>query len=114
MDEIRCMLVQAKLPMNLWIETLYTTCYLVNLSPFTAIEFKTPLEICSEKPTSYENLKALGCEAYAYISQGKFDPRAFKGVLIGYPDGVKGYKLWCVDFSPLKCIVSRAIVFNKE
>lgn len=114
MDEIRCMLVQAKLPMNFWIETLYTTCYLVNLSPFTAIEFKTPLGICSEKPTSYENLKALGCEAYAYISQGKFDPRAFKGVLIGYPDGVKGYKLWCVDFSPLKCIVSRAIVFNKE
>lgn len=106
MDEIRCMLVQAKLPMNLWIETLYTTCYLVNLSPFTAIEFKTPLEICSKKPTSYENLKALGCQSYAYISQGKFDPRPFKGV--------KGYKLWCVDFSPLKCIVSRAIVFNKE
>ncbi|KAH9770122.1 Integrase catalytic domain-containing protein [Citrus sinensis] len=32
----------------------------------------------------------------------------------GKPDGVKGYKLWCTDLSPPRCIISRAVIFNEE
>lgn len=44
-DKVRCILIQAKLPKSLWTENLNTACYLVNLSPSIAIEFKTPFEL---------------------------------------------------------------------
>ncbi|KAH9648891.1 hypothetical protein KPL70_025781 [Citrus sinensis] len=114
MDKVRCMMIQAKLPKNLWAEILNTACYLVNLSPSTAIEFKTPFELWYGKQASYKDLKVFGCLSYAHISQGKLAPRALKCVFIGYLEGTKGYKLWCTDLSPLRCIVSRDVKFNEE
>ncbi|KAH9716240.1 hypothetical protein KPL71_021389 [Citrus sinensis] len=114
MDKVRSMMIQAKLPKNLWAEILNTTRYLVNLSPSTAIEFKTPFELWYGKQASYRDLKVFGCLAYAHISQGKLAPRALKCVFIGYPEGTKGYKLWCTDLSPPRCIISRDVKFNEE
>ena len=93
MDKVRCMLVQAQLPKHLWAETLLTASYLVNLSPSAALDFKTPFEMWHGKPASYVNLKVFGCPAYAHVNQGKLAPRALKGQFLGYPNGVKGYKL---------------------
>ncbi|KAH9649116.1 hypothetical protein KPL70_025868 [Citrus sinensis] len=45
---------------------------------------------------------------------GKLAPRALKGILIGYPEGVKGFKIWCTDINPPKCIISRDVIFNEE
>ncbi|KAH9650014.1 hypothetical protein KPL70_026198 [Citrus sinensis] len=114
MNKVRCMMIQSKLPKGLWAETLLTACLLVNLSPSAAIEFKTPYELWSGKPGNYNNLKVFGCTTYAHTNQGKLEPRALKGQLIGYPDGVKGYKLWCSQLTPPRCITSRDIVFNEE
>ena len=55
----------------------------------------------------------FGCPTYAHIKQGKLEPRALKGVFLGYQEGVKGYKLWCTDLKPLKAIIRRDIVFNE-
>lgn len=33
-------------------------------------------------------------------------------VLIGYPNGVKGYKLWCIENQ--KIIVSRDVTFDEK
>lgn len=114
MDKVRCMMLQAKLPKRLWAEILNTSRYLVNLSPSTAIEFKTPFELWHGKPASYEDLKVFGCQAYAHISQGKLAPRALKCMFIEYPEGTKGYKLWCTDLSLPRCIISRDVKFNEE
>ncbi|KAH9765484.1 hypothetical protein KPL70_001889 [Citrus sinensis] len=113
MDKERCMLIQSKLPMSLWVETLSTACYIVNRSPSSRINFRTPIELWTGKPTDYSNLRVFGCPAYAHTKQGKLEPRALKGVFIGYPEGVKGYKLWCTDFKPPKAIISRDVVFNE-
>ncbi|KAH9671238.1 Integrase catalytic domain-containing protein [Citrus sinensis] len=101
MDKVRCMLVQAQLPKSLWVETLLTACYLVNLSPSVALDYKTPFEVWHGKPASYDVLRVFGCPAYAHIRQDKLAPR-LKGQFIGYPEGVKGYKLWCTDLNPPK------------
>ena len=64
------------------------------------------------KPANYQNLRVFGCPAYLHIKQGKLDARALKGVFIGYPDEVKGYKIWCKEQG--KCIVSRDVVFHES
>ena len=33
---------------------------------------------------------------------------------MGYPDGVKGYKIWCTDLRPPKCIISKDVIFNED
>ncbi|KAH9697287.1 hypothetical protein KPL71_023550 [Citrus sinensis] len=114
MDRVRSMMIQSQLPKGLWAETLLTASYLVNLSPSAALDFKTPFEKWHGKPADYGSLKVFGCPAYAHVSQGKLAPRALKGKFIGYPEGVKGFKLWCTDLNPPKCIISRDVKFNEK
>lgn len=52
-----------------------TTCYLVNISPYLALNLKTPEEMCSGSPTKYNNLKIFYCPIYAHINEGKIEPR---------------------------------------
>ncbi|KAH9669015.1 hypothetical protein KPL70_021617 [Citrus sinensis] len=111
-DKTRCMLINSKLPRSFWAEAVNTASYLVNRSPSSAIGFKTPEELWNGKPANYQNLRVFGCPAYLHINQGKLEARALKGVFVGYPDGVKGYKIWCKDQG--KCIVSRDVVFHES
>ncbi|KAH9650291.1 hypothetical protein KPL70_026321 [Citrus sinensis] len=114
MDRVRSMMIQSQLPKGLWAETLLTASYLVNLRPSAALDFKTPFEKWHGKPADYGSLKVFGCPAYAHVSQGKLAPRALKGKFIGYPEGVKGFKLWCTCLNPPKCIISRDVIFNEK
>ncbi|KAK9179751.1 hypothetical protein WN943_028956 [Citrus x changshan-huyou] len=114
MERVRCMLFHSKLPKTLWVEALSTTCYLINRCPSTAIELKTPYEVWSGKLADYTKLRIFGCTVYAHIKQGKLEPRALKCAFLGYPSGTKGYKLWCVDLKPPKCIISRDVIFNES
>lgn len=53
-DKVKSMLVQYKLPKTFWAEILLTTCYSVNLSPSTTIDYKTPYEKWIGQPTNYK------------------------------------------------------------
>ncbi|GJZ51468.1 retrotransposon protein, putative, ty1-copia subclass [Tanacetum coccineum] len=59
-----------------------------------SIEKKTPMEMWSGHPSDYEMLRIFGCVAYLHDKQGKLEPRAIKCILLGYPEGVKGYRLY--------------------
>ena len=112
-DKVRCILIHSKLPMSLWAEALSTACHIVNRSPSTGINFKTPYELWYGKSADYSSLMIFGCPAYAHIRQGKLEPRALKCVFLGYPKRVKGYKLWCTNMKPPKAIISRDVLFNE-
>jgi hypothetical protein len=66
---------------------------LINKCPSTGIDFKTPMEVWSGKPTNYSTFKVFSALVYAHIKQDKLEARALKCVFIGYPEGVKSYKL---------------------
>jgi len=50
----------------------------------------------THKP-NLEHLWVLGFIAYTYVKQGKSEPRAKRCLFVGYPNGVKGYKLWALE-----------------
>ncbi|KAM6574493.1 hypothetical protein CsatA_022820 [Cannabis sativa] len=114
LERVRCMLIGAGLAKHFWGEALKTACYLINRCPSTALNFKTPQEFWTGKAPSYEHLKVFGCTAYAHIRQDKLQPRALKCLFLGYLDGIKGYKLWCLEEGYKKCIISRDAIFRED
>ena len=111
LDKVRCILSESRLPKKFWTEATNTTCYLINRSPSSAIYFKTPIEMWTKQKIVIDHLKPFGCIAYLHVSQGKLSPIAIKAVFIGYPAGVKGYKLWLLYEK--RCVVSRNVIFNE-
>ncbi|OAE22245.1 hypothetical protein AXG93_412s1350 [Marchantia polymorpha subsp. ruderalis] len=75
-----------------WGEAVSMACYLVNRSPHTGIGCKIPIEIWSQKTTDYSNLKVFGCVAYYHVDDCKLEPRAKKGVFMGYETEVGAEK----------------------
>ncbi|KAG6385148.1 hypothetical protein SASPL_153976 [Salvia splendens] len=73
----------------------------------------TPLEVWSGKPaTDYDSLRIFGSIAYHHVTELKLDPRAKKALFMGFSAGVKGYRLWCLEFK--KTIVSRDVTFDES
>lgn len=58
------------------------------------------------------NLIVFGCQAHVHQKERKLKPRVIRCVFIGYPEGVKGYKLWLYGSGRFKVIISRDVVFN--
>lgn len=107
------MLSNANLSKNFWGETVVTATYVINRSPSTTIGLKTPEEKWSGHPPNLENLRVFGYVAYAHINQGKLEPRALKCMFLGYPERVKGYRLWCLENGQPKIIISRDVIFRE-
>eukprot|EP00253_Pinus_taeda_P033894 PITA_33894 len=61
-------------------------CYLVNGSPSSALEDKTPQEVWTGKKPSLSHLKVFGCDAYVHVpkeKRTKFDGKSEKFIFIG-------------------------------
>nr|GFC47793.1 hypothetical protein [Tanacetum cinerariifolium] len=114
MNKVRCLLIQSGLPKTFWAEATCTAAYLINRSPSTAIEKKTHMEMWSGHPSDYGMLRTFGCVAYSHVQQGKLEPRVVKCVFLGYPDGVKGYRLYRLDNESPKIVTSKNVVFNES
>lgn len=55
-------------------ETVGITCYHMNRSPSIAIDFKTPVDVWSNKLVEYSMLNVFGCSTYYHVSKGKLEP----------------------------------------
>ncbi|GJZ91728.1 retrotransposon protein, putative, ty1-copia subclass, partial [Tanacetum coccineum] len=114
MDKVRCLLIQSGLPKTFWTEATCTAAYLINRSPSRAIEKKTHMEVWSGHPSDYGMLRIFGCIAYPHDKQGKLELREVKCVLLGYPEGVKGYRLYRLHGESPKIVTRRNVVFNES
>ena len=115
MEGARSMLYHAKLPLEFWAEACSTAVYLHNRSPTTALKDQTPFECLFGRRPDISQLKVSGCVSYVHISDNqrrKLDVKDHKAIFVGYPPGVKGYKLY--DLEKKKFVISRDVQFFED
>nr|AAC62132.1 copia-like retroelement pol polyprotein [Arabidopsis thaliana] len=112
MNKVRSMLSESGLDKKFWAKAASTAVYLINRSPSSSIENKIPEELWTSAVPNFSGLKRFGCVVYVYSQEGKLDPRAKKGVFVGYPNGVKGFRVWMIEEE--RCSISRNVVFRED
>ena len=96
MDNVRALLYHGHLPLSLWGEAVSTIVYLRNRSPHATLNM-TPFEKLFQVKPRVDHLRVFGCTAFVKIpdeKRKKLDPKAQKGIFVGYPEGCKGYKVY--------------------
>jgi hypothetical protein len=95
-NSIRAMLESSHLPSKFWSEALMCFNYVWNRVPHRGY-LKTPFELYSGNKPSVAHLKVFGCLAYVGTPkqhQGKLDARVKLGIMVGYAQLTKVYRIW--------------------
>ncbi|KXJ75565.1 hypothetical protein RP20_CCG011461 [Aedes albopictus] len=107
------MLIDSRMPKNMWCEAALTATYLINRSPTAAIpENVTPAERWMKAKPDVGKLRIFGCKAYAWVPsqlRKKLDDKSREAVMIGYAPN--GYRLW--DRSSRKVFIARDVRFDE-
>ncbi|RVW21953.1 Retrovirus-related Pol polyprotein from transposon TNT 1-94 [Vitis vinifera] len=114
LERVRCMLSSSGLSKVFWAETAETAVHLINRSPSSALQFKTPQEKWTGKAARLSTSQSFWMHSLCTHQTDKLEPRAVKCIFLGYPKGVKGYKLWIETQGKGKCIISRDVTFNEQ
>ncbi|KAK1414173.1 hypothetical protein QVD17_29914 [Tagetes erecta] len=112
LETARALKFEAKLSSRFWGECILTAAYVINRLPSETIGNKTPYEIIFNRKPDYEDMKIFGCLAYYRNTEtggDKFEERGKPGIFLGYPPGIKGFKIF--DVQKNKIIISRDVHF---
>ncbi|GFW59625.1 retrovirus-related Pol polyprotein from transposon TNT 1-94 [Trichonephila clavipes] len=103
LDDIKTLLKSSEVPHKFWGEALLCFTYAWNQICHKDSN-KTPFEKYSGRKPSVLHLKPFGCLAYAGVPKQirkKFDMRAKMGIMMGYAQRTKGYRIWLIDENKL-------------
>lgn len=92
-----------------------TVVFTINRTPTPLLKNKSPYEILFSKVIDYNALKVFGCLTYASTlpsKRDKFTQKAVSTVFLGYPSGLKGYKLY--DLTIISFLISRDVVLHEN
>ncbi|UYV65815.1 hypothetical protein LAZ67_3005531 [Cordylochernes scorpioides] len=85
---VRSTVNSCNLPTASWAELTNTAAYLRNRVTNRHNEEKTPFELWFGKRPALQHLRAIGCETFVHVPKqrrnSKLQPRATKGILVGY------------------------------
>ncbi|GAA0167597.1 hypothetical protein LIER_22488 [Lithospermum erythrorhizon] len=106
---------QSNLPIKFWGECILTTGYLINRTPSSVLQFKSPYELLYGKPHTYSHLRVFGALCFVHNQKSKLDKfssRSTRCIFVGYPFGKKRWKLF--DVESREYFVSRDVVFYEN
>ncbi|GFT50189.1 retrovirus-related Pol polyprotein from transposon TNT 1-94 [Trichonephila clavipes] len=109
LDGIITLLKSSELPHKFWGEALLCFTYAWNRICHKDSN-KTPFEKYSGRKPSVLHLIPFGCLAYAGVPKQirkKFDMRAKMGIMMGYAQRTKGYRIWLIDENKLVETINR-------
>lgn len=116
LDMTRCLLIESGLTKTLWADAIVTAAHIRNKCPSKAIGCQVPETLWLGREAKVDYLRVYGCRVWAVERRQrrrtKLDPKAIECVLVGYPEGVKGYKLW--DMRNDEFFLSRDVVFDED
>lgn len=96
LDAVKAMLSDSQLTDSFWAEALLSYVYTWNRVCHQGNN-KTPFELYSGKIPSVKHLKIFGSTAYVGVPKqlrNKLQPRAMKGIMVGYALFTRGYRIW--------------------
>lgn len=93
----RCLLIQSGLPPSFWGEAINTANYIRNRCPSRSLGGKTSFEKWRNEVPDVRHLREFGCNVYTLDrnpNKSKFENRSKKGILVGYSEESKAYRVW--------------------
>jgi transposase InsO family protein len=110
---MRCMLRNAGLPITFWAEAVQTANYILNRTPKTALDGRTPYELWNSRPPAkIRHFRVFGCTAFVFNHLHRSsDSRGVKHIFLGYSTSSKGYRLYHLDTG--KITISKDVVFDE-
>ena len=112
MEKVRSMIYHANMPLRFWAEALNSATYVTNRTPTTSLVDATPYERWNGTKPDVSNLRVFGCRAYVHVpdeKRKKLDRKSERGIFVGYPEGVKGYKIFFPESNKMR--KSRDVIF---
>ena len=96
---VNAMILNAKLPMNLWGEALHVACHMHNR--ILSRKYKvSPYKLWRGRQLNLNYIRVWGCVAYYRVpnpKRSKLGPRAIKSVFVGYAENSKACRLLDLD-----------------
>ena len=111
----RVLFFQSRIPIQFWIDCVTTATFLINRTPSYLLKHKSPYELLYHTAVDYSSLRLFGCLVFASTLANhitKFQPIARLCVFIGYPHGIKGYRLF--DLHSKQVFISRDVTFYEH
>jgi hypothetical protein len=110
-----CQLFGADMSQGFWPYAVKTAVYLINRSPTTALDDKTPYEAWKGKRPGVKHLRTFGEVGYVHIppeTRKKWSKKSRPCRLLGYVPQSRNYKLW--DLSQHTVVISPNVDFNES
>ena len=116
MDCVRSLLHTAQLEKKFWAEALATAVYIRNRVISRSLpKNTTPYQRWMGQTPDLSNLRVFGSKCWFVLPKikvQKLDARSKEGIMIGYSQQSKGYKIWDPESSSL--VVSRDVTFDEN
>jgi len=103
----RTMMRHKDVDQDLWADAIKTAVYIKNRVTSRALPVgKTPFKLWTGNKPNVSHMRVFGSTCWVVLHKshidGKFGDKAAKGVLLGYPDGSKAYKVILDDGKVVK------------
>jgi transposase InsO family protein len=115
METCEALRTQAKLPEGFWSFFVFLAVYLMNRRPHSALGGRTPFEAWWGRKPGLSHLRVPGCDAWSLnppARRSSQDPRARRGIFVGYAPKQKAYRLWDPEREEL--ITSNHVLFDES